>query len=694
MKINNIKLHNFGSYEGTTEFNTQSNTDRNIVLIGGKNGAGKTTLFTAMRVCLYGYMSMGYKNYNTFYTKAISKLINNIAKISGNSDAFVSITISLSNGRGEDEYNLIRSWHLDNSFKENFQVKKNGETLSNEETADFEKYILSIIPPELFNIYFFDGEKIADFFLEDGSNNRIKNAFLVLCGYDTFDIMLHNFKRISLEKGSEPAVELYLKLKKEYEQENATLESLKNELYNCKNDISNCEASLENIEKNYLQNGGISQEEWNEKILQLKDEEKKRDKWNSMLKRSANEIVPFLMIKDQILQLKQQILKENSNQKYKNFCEIIEEKDISNLIGNKIEEIKKIAFKNFGSNDKSILNISSEQSVTILSEINDILSFDVKKIKRCEKSIECSKNISSKIREELDNSSIEEVQNYMKEKANLYEVKSRFLRKQLELEQKIYTQQDILQQSLLNLEKSKAKLEDDLKKASISDISAKSIVMIEKLQKNLFKKQIEKVEKIFKKEINILMRKKHFIDEIKIDDDFNILLYKNESISIKSLCKMISNDGEKEDCKNIGEAALNKLYNLSKNKTVEGIKEYLYGLEQETIILPVKFDKGLLSSGEKQIFIMALYYALIQLGKYDIPFIIDTPFARIDAEHRSNISKHFFSKLKGQVFILSTDEEINSSHVKILNEKISSIYMLENTDNKKTLVKENTYFEV
>ena len=40
-------------------------------------------------------------------------------------------------------------------------------------------------------------EKIADFFLEEGSSSRIKEAFLTLCGYDTFDIMRRNFKRIS-----------------------------------------------------------------------------------------------------------------------------------------------------------------------------------------------------------------------------------------------------------------------------------------------------------------------------------------------------------------------------------------------------------------------------------------------------------------------------------------------------------------
>mgnify|MGYP003311474218 CR=1 FL=1 len=115
--------------------------------------------------------------------------------------------------------------------------------------------------------------------------------------------------------------------------------------------------------------------------------------------------------------------------------------------------------------------------------------------------------------------------------------------------------------------------------------------------------------------------------------------------------------------------------------------------DKKRISVSIEIDKSSLSKGEKQIFVMALYYSLIQLCSNEIPFIIDTPFARIDTEHRNNISKYFFSKLKGQVFILSTNEEIDSAHVKIMKDKISATYMLENTDNSKTLVYSNKYFE-
>ena len=124
-----------------------------------------------------------------------------------------------------------------------------------------------------------------------------------------------------------------------------------------------------------------------------------------------------------------------------------------------------------------------------------------------------------------------------------------------------------------------------------------------------------------------------------------------------------------------------------------GIIRYLKLNPEVSLKLPVEIEKTSLSNGEKQIFIMALYHSLVQLCNHEVPFVIDTPFARIDTEHRENISKHFFSKLNGQVFILSTNEEINSKHVGIMKDKIAVTYMLENTDNTRTTISRNAYFE-
>ena len=188
------------------------------------------------------------------------------------------------------------------------------------------------------------------------------------------------------------------------------------------------------------------------------------------------------------------------------------------------------------------------------------------------------------------------------------------------------------------------------------------------------------------------MRKKHFIDDIHIDERFNTHIYRTDELSKEKLLDALLSNTENQLSILWGNKAIEKLYSLSKADTYLATINYFKNKTFTNISLPIEIDKSSLSNGEKQIFIMALYHSLIQLCNHNLPFVIDTPFARIDKEHRNNISKNFFSKLNGQIFILSTDEEINNYHVKMLEEKIAATYMLENKDDKRTVVIQNSYF--
>ena len=695
MKINNIILHNFGSYEGTTDFETRPSDGRNIVLVGGKNGAGKTTLFTAMRLCLYGYKSMGYKNLNSFYNRAIVKLINNTAKISKPATAYVTMCVELNNGQGMDSFSLTRKWELKESLTETFSVLKNGVALTEDEIADFDKYIVSLIPPELFNLYFFDGEIIADFFMDEGSSTRIKEAFLTLCGYDTFDIMRKNFKRISAGSStSTPALEEYIAAKNTLVAAEAVYLDLTAQLKACIDAITDCEATLEAQEKEYYQKGGITEEEWNQKLYTLKEEEKKRENYNALLKKWANDVIPFIMLRKQILALKAQMENENQALKYTYFCEVLNSPAIHALVKDKLAEIDSAAFAGFGTDKEPILNLSLEQNSLLLAQINQILSFEQEKVEKCKKAIKRSLNLTAKIRKEIDGSNITSVQEYMKRRAQLFEEKSALLVQRVELEQKLVAQKEALTIAEQQLSKVQARLEDELKKASINDISARAIVMLDKLQEVLYRRQIDKVESFFRKEIRTLMRKTHFIDDIYIDNNFNTHIYRTDNVTIDKLKEALNTNTEEQLSAFWGAKALTELYRLSGCRSYEVLVSHYNNVSITSVALPIEIDKASLSNGEKQIFIMALYHSLVSLCNHELPFVIDTPFARIDTEHRHNISKYFFSKLNGQVFILSTNEEINSSHVKILADKIAATYMLENTDNKRTIVLKNSYFEV
>lgn len=219
-------------------------------------------------------------------------------------------------------------------------------------------------------------------------------------------------------------------------------------------------------------------------------------------------------------------------------------------------------------------DLSLEQSAALLAQVGVILSFDVKKIAKYKKAIKKSISVSAQLRQELENSSVSAVQEYMKQRAALFEKKSELLGRRVELEQALAAQKETLQLAETILGKTQTRLEAELKKASINDISARAIVMLDKLQRVLYRQQIAKVEDFFRVEIKTLMRKTQFIDDIKIDDDFNIFLYRHEPISCSILLDALKEKDEAHLAEAIGHEAVQELYQIVGSTSLEAVMSY------------------------------------------------------------------------------------------------------------------------
>ena len=296
MKIEHIELNNFGSYEESNIFDiATSSDDKRIVIIGGKNGAGKTTLFTAIQTCLYGHTAFGFKSSGKRYLKEIYELINNKARIDESKSAYVRIRFS-ENNVDSDIYDVTRFWQWNNGIiSETFSVSQNGVLLEEEDKLNFQNYLLHLIPPELLKLYFFDGEKIAEYFLDDQHNN-IKDALLVLSGNDTFEILYNNTRRLlnGAESGNSSVAQDYADQKEalsRYRQEELRLTTALSEKAS---DIEHFEADLLKENDSYAANGGISLEGWKELQRQIKDEEDRRERLNWELKSAAAEVLSSL----------------------------------------------------------------------------------------------------------------------------------------------------------------------------------------------------------------------------------------------------------------------------------------------------------------------------------------------------------------------------------------------------------------
>jgi DNA sulfur modification protein DndD len=86
--------------------------------------------------------------------------------------------------------------------------------------------------------------------------------------------------------------------------------------------------------------------------------------------------------------------------------------------------------------------------------------------------------------------------------------------------------------------------------------------------------------------------------------------------------------------------------------------------------------KQQLSAGEKQIYAIAILWALARTSGRPLPFIVDTPLGRLDSDHRLNLVQNFFPVASHQVIAFSTDTEIDQKYFEDLSENICKSYKL------------------
>lgn len=713
MRINEINLYNFGSYEGQNNFDFSTNhAEERVVVIGGKNGAGKTTLFTAIQVCLYGNYTFGYKTAGKLYLKEIYNLINSKVRLDENENAYIEIAFNHGDNSELLEYVIRREWCWPkNEMKETLIVYKNGKLLENEELSNFQNYLLHLIPPDMLKLYFFDGEKIADYFMSSNEVN-IHDALMILSGNDTFDILYENVTRVLniSENVQVSAAREYLEAKQSAEGMENKYHLLEKEIDIYSREIERLLTNVEEHRRAYSDNGGITLDEWKELQNSLKEEEEKRERLNWNNKVAATDMLPFLMIPDMISKVIPQINKENEFVTYTALKDSLESTDFSQVLkaamnqtSSKnplkdssiiLDNIRAYLLNENWTKFEMLFDLSKDEEAAVQAVVSRVASFNKNTFKQNRSRINKSIERSKEIRNQLQNSNIENFQEYvqglsaLEEKIAVLKAKKEFLTESLEQSK----QELVVREGKLNA--LKKAFEEQLKKQSVSAVSGRVLLLLEELQKYLHESIIEQVERDLNAKFEQLIRKNDFFSRIKVEKDFSVHILRNQTVAKADLLSLLRGSGLSLAIGALGKVAIEKLKEILEVETAPELRKRLKESMCNEYVLPVEIDKNRLSSGEKQIFVMALYWAMMNQSKNDLPFIIDTPFARIDTEHRANITNQFFTKLSGQLIVLSTDEELSETHLENMKEQISHVYMLEYGDDKATHIQSNKYFEV
>ena len=719
MKINKLVLKNFRSYEEETTFDFSTTKEKNIILVGGKNGAGKSTIFEAIKLCIYGPMAYKYQGFNSSYISRIKSNINNNSLKNDTVDAFVSIDIELSESTEKNTYTLVRQWTFkDKKLDEKFLVYKNFTItpLDKEELNYFENYITSIISPKIFEFFFFDGEHLSEFFIGKNSNTHLKQSLLSLCNFDTFDVLKNTI--ISTARSSknandeiELAKENYLSLENQLSELNSKEEALNEEFKEVSNKLEDLQQEKITLEKDFRKKGGVLAEErdsLNSKTIEL---ETKRSLINQNIKDFCNDMLPFLMVKNQIKNLDKQLKTESDNLLYSQLKSKLNTQYIKSLLLNKIESssldeiaitvsealIDDIKPNSYEEDFKMIHNLSNDESNSLYSLINNILDFDTSYILNSFKEYRDIADELSNIRTKL-NSSLED------EALNIYITDIGNLSNKIG---HLSESKDLLNNSLDEIrlkinevtserDKSKSKYIDLLQSNKVVDMSSNLILMLDDIIKTLTDNKTKEIQDNFMYIFKKIIQKDNFIDFIDIDNNFNASLYINKMYSSLELENLIENIGYDEIERKFGRLFIDDLFNLY---NVENKSELLNSIKTSTqsafLTLRTKVDINGFSSGEKQIYILCLYWALLKASDIEIPFIIDTPYARIDETHRNNITNEYLSTISDQVIILSTNTEIDEKAYREIKPKLNGEYLIKYDDkNRKTIQRKGYFFEV
>ena len=719
MKINKLVLKNFRSYEEETIFDFSTTKEKNIILVGGKNGAGKSTIFEAIKLCIYGPMAYKYQGFNSSYISRIKSNINNNSLKNDTVDAFVSIDIELSESTEKNTYTLVRQWTFkDKKLDEKFLVYKNFAIipLDKEELNYFENYITSIISPKIFEFFFFDGEHLSEFFIGKNSNTHLKQSLLSLCNFDTFDVLKNTI--ISTARSSknandeiELAKENYLSLENQLSELNSKEEALNEEFKEVSNKLEDLQQEKITLEKDFRKKGGVLAEErdsLNSKTIEL---ETKRSLINQNIKDFCNDMLPFLMVKNQIINLDKQLKTESDNLLYSQLKSKLNTQYIKSLLLNKIESssldeiaitvsealIDDIKPNSYEEDFKMIHNLSNDESNSLYSLINNILDFDTSYILNSFKEYRDIADELSNIRTKL-NSSLED------EALNIYITDIGNLSNKIG---HLSESKDLLNNSLDEIrlkinevtserDKSKSKYIDLLQSNKVVDMSANLILMLDDIIKTLTENKTKEIQDNFMYIFKKIIQKDNFIDFIDIDNNFNASLYINKMYYSLELENLIENIGYDEIERKFGRLFFDDLFKLY---NVENRSELLNAIKTDTqsafLTLRTKVDINGFSSGEKQIYILCLYWALLKASDIEIPFIIDTPYARIDETHRNNITSEYLSTISDQVIILSTNTEIDEKAYREIKPKLNGEYLIKYDDkNRKTIQRKGYFFEV
>ena len=622
MRITQILIENFGIYKGLCEFKFEYDPKRKVTLLKGENGSGKTTLLNSIKTVLYGSLLVGsQKQNNAKYINIIERTLNTEAKKDPFSRFSIEVEISANLQQFSGRYRINRAWKwVNKKIQEELSIYQDDRILGDAETEEFFKILYRLYPLELFELFYLDGEKIDQLsFFDSNIHNLIESTMNI----DLFKTLRNDLETYAIKKHGTVELE---KLKKDKDYTQQLVDHLEEKVR------SNHQQLIELRISEQDGNGRIEQftkeiassNQNLPEVLQRTNDEIKQSK--KEISRHIVETIPLLLLETEIDKMSQQLEKEANDSKSKIIREALNNSlrdqillDNTSLARENIEEVFELIKFQFIPSEKIIhgINFDEHKELSILfSRINAETKMAVNQLYTDYYIlIDEVKELNDGMASFDANKINQLLDELLSAKNSLHDIQVQIMKinDQTIIDQ---TQIDSLKLKLNNLD---GEIWKAIKSENVNQVISKMTNVVEAYVKSIKVKKITSIESLTKEMFESLIRKKGFISKVTIDED-EIYLTTNEG---------------------------NKLLVSS------------------------------LSSGEKQLFVLSIIFALVKVSERSTPLIFDTLLGRLDKNHQQEVMEKFIAQCPDQVIILATDSELENIKSETLDALVKTKYSID-----------------
>jgi len=649
-----LTLENYGLFSGEHTFNlAPESSDKPIILFGGKNGAGKTTLFDAVRLCLYGKSFQGTVLSDVKYEKLLESRIHRFPGLIIQPDkTSILLEFKYTQLGKVETYSVTRFWRSTGSrIAESLEIYKNGQLLSDIETGQWQEFVKELIPPGVTRLFFFDGEQIQDLAEDEKNNIHLKDSFDSLAGLGIVERLNLDLKyvvsriyRQSPDAGSEN--QTINSLYAQHEESKKQLDQVESDIVQMENKVQYLTGQIQKQEQLLAQEGGGYASKRQELKARKDVLDTEMQEIEGRIRELMTGLLPFATAPEYCICLRDQIhdeehaVEQNASRKSLEKkmmtlqSKIMSDKfwagteteitsdgrlKVSNRLAKSIEEF--LSEQERIPEIKIIHNLSGPDRQTLLGWINDVLSDVHGQIKALSQSLEKCTVERQEIEKHLLRSPPDDVLHPFIQELNRLHAEKGAIEQKHQHESKTKSALRFKITELVNRLYKEYDRDDLQKDMSVKEqLARKTQELLGEYLLKIREQKLKALEENLVLALNHLSHKKIF-EKVKVDPkDFSVLLYD------------INGD---------------------------------------------EIPKEQLSAGEKQIYAIAMLWALAKTSGRPLPFIIDTPLGRLDSDHRTNLVANFFPFASHQVIVFSTNTEIDEKYFYELEPHISRAYLID-----------------